>query len=332
MNRTMTVKTLFLLLVMWMPLAVPCHAAWDDDDDDFYDYYTYEEWDDDDEYDEEDWGDGWDNDDGNNPDFYYFYFDSDGDGINDWCLTTDSDGHGVAISYMDDEDFIYESLRQSGDDSDNGWEDSGNDGSEANDGSNSDGDGEETGVGAIHPNNNNAEIIPPLSQPSLHVPVEDEVLFKDGLPAQSLKQAYGMDCVPTAMANLLSHIGSEQSAVEMRNNILLAYYNMCNGDVTGNANINGIAIERIEAFMSLMNFDSISFNDVISYINSGSPSLAIIETDAGAHMVEIVGYYQDGWNSYTIDAYQCINPGTGEYETHYSYEFEKYKTYIYIKY
>lgn len=57
MNRTMTVKTLFLLLVMWMPLAVPCHASWDDNDDDFYDYYTYEEWDEEDEYDEEDWDD-----------------------------------------------------------------------------------------------------------------------------------------------------------------------------------------------------------------------------------------------------------------------------------
>lgn len=57
MNRTMTVKTLFLLLVMWMPLAVPCHASWDDYDDDFYDYYTYEEWDEEDEYDEEDWDD-----------------------------------------------------------------------------------------------------------------------------------------------------------------------------------------------------------------------------------------------------------------------------------
>lgn len=40
MNRTMTVKTLFLLLVMWMPLAVPCHAAWDDYEDDFNNYWN----------------------------------------------------------------------------------------------------------------------------------------------------------------------------------------------------------------------------------------------------------------------------------------------------
>ncbi len=42
----MTVKTLFLLLVMWMPLAVPCHASWDDYDDDWYDYYEDDEDDD----------------------------------------------------------------------------------------------------------------------------------------------------------------------------------------------------------------------------------------------------------------------------------------------
>ncbi len=57
MNRTMTVKTLFLLLVMWMPIAVPCHASWDDYEDDFYDYNTYEEWDEEEEYGEEDWDD-----------------------------------------------------------------------------------------------------------------------------------------------------------------------------------------------------------------------------------------------------------------------------------
>ena len=331
MNRTMTVKTLFLLLVMWMPLAVPCHASWDDDDDDWYDYYEDDEDDEDDDWwaDDDDWDDGWDSDDsGYNPDYYYFYFDSDGDGINDWCLTTDSDGHGVAISYMDDGDFIYESLRQSGDDSDNGWEDSGNDGSEVDDGSNSDGDGEETGVGAIHPNNNNAGITPPLSQPSLHVPVEGEVLFRDGLPAQSLKQSGRMDCVPTAMANLMWHLGSEQTVVELWKTLVSVCEKHFTDDVVGL----GIELNDINALMESMGFQKSTFADIIRDLNSGSPSLAIIETDAGRHMIEIVGYYQDGWSSYTIDAYQCINPGTGKYETHYSYEFENYKDYVYKRY
>lgn len=70
---------------------------------------------------------------------------------------------------------------------------------------------------------------------------------------------------------------------------------------------------------SNLNFEKISPMDIVSSINNNSPIVAILDAlnCSDKHMVVIVGYYDD-WNK---EAFQCINPGTGKYETHYSSEF-----------
>ena len=86
-------------------------------------------------------------------------------------------------------------------------------------------------------------------------------------------------------------------------------------------------------------FESINVSNIPSAIDEGSPVVAVIRADDGInkHMLVVVGYFKDYFD---VDAFQCINPGTGQYETHYSYEFSvkdlddntKTNSYIYRQY
>ena len=86
-------------------------------------------------------------------------------------------------------------------------------------------------------------------------------------------------------------------------------------------------------------FESINVSNIPSAIDEGSPVVAVIRADDGInkHMLVVVGYFKDYFD---VDAFQCINPGTGQYETHYSYEFivkdlddnTKTNSYIYRQY
>lgn len=84
MNRT--VKLLLVFLSLTFSFTSSCFASWDGDDDDFYNYYA---------------------------------FDTDGDGEDDMWVTTDADGHGTAIGYINDEGiFEYIMVEHSDNDSD----------------------------------------------------------------------------------------------------------------------------------------------------------------------------------------------------------------------
>lgn len=181
--------------------------------------------------------------------------------------------------------------------------------------------------GYWYPDNNDVEITPPYIP--THKTIKGEHIFKEGLPTNSMKQETKMTCVPTAMANLLSHKGSTQSAEEMRMKIESTFKNLYSeyGDIRKN----GISLNIINGFMDNFGFYNVNIDEVVSFIDSGIPCLGIIATPSGMlHMMEIVGYFDN--DNYFInipEAFQCIDPGTGEYRTIMIEEFNKYSEYIY---
>ena len=177
--------------------------------------------------------------------------------------------------------------------------------------------------------NNSTTIVinPPFLPMVYHYPLENEILFKNNLPAVTIKQQCRMDCVPTALASVMSLIGSEQTTSELKGLIEDYYSSMQDQDY--DLCIYGIYIKDMPQLMSSLSFYSIASNEIVSNIDCGNPCVAVIDTDIGMHMLEIVGYFSD---STGVNAFQCINPGTGLYETHYGYEFEKYPNNIYTNY
>ncbi|MCM1500122.1 MAG: hypothetical protein NC124_16790 [Clostridium sp.] len=335
---------------------MPCHAAWDDDDDDWYDWYDWYDEDDDDD-DDDDWpygddddydwpygddddDDEWGWDDGNGHTIYGFDFD--GDGNDDLFIATDEDGNGTSMSYFENgyQEFVQFGHDSSDDDDDVDWggfnDDDQNDGDE--DGRDYPEDEDEySNVGAY--DNNNADITVPKT--AIHTPAAGEVLFKDNLPAQSLKQKAKMDCVPTAIANILKHMGSEQSAEEIRKIISEGYNKEHNVRVA----TDGVDPIYLEGLMAQISFERSCLADIVKDLDAGYPLLALIDTDAGLHMVEIVGYFDDSkkfdpdsFGDYSDDSnkkgsiittFQCINPGTGQYEVHHKSAFQNHPTDIY---
>lgn len=178
-----------------------------------------------------------------------------------------------------------------------------------------------------YPDNNDVEITPPYNP--THQIIKGEHIFKEGLPDKSMKQETKMTCVPTAMANLLSHKGSSQSAEEIRRRIENTFKNLYSeyGDIRKN----GISQNIINDFMGNFGFYNVNIDEVVSFINSGLPCLGIIATQSGMlHMMEIVGYFDnDNYFTDVPEAFQCIDPGTGEYRTIMIEEFNKYSEYIY---
>ncbi len=93
----------------------------------------------------------------------------------------------------------------------------------------------------------------------------------------------------------------------------------------------GIPLAKMDVFlfMTSVGFYVTDITEIPHNIDLGCPMTAVIDTEDGLHMVEIVGYYQDYVG---INAFQCVNPGNGMYETHYTHEFNEYSNYIFVKY
>ena len=190
--------------------------------------------------------------------------------------------------------------------------------------------GSSSSGGYWYPNNNDAEINPPYNP--IHKKNDDEHLFRNDLPEKSMKQNTKMSCVQTAIANMLSHMGSTQIAEELRNKIEDAYNNLYANEF-GKIQIYGIQQGFLDVFMQNLGFYNIGLSEIVSHIDYGHPCLGIIETTSGLlHMVEIVGYFDnDNSNLPLPEFYQCMDPGTGEYTTIRIKQFEKYARNIYSK-
>ena len=165
-----------------------------------------------------------------------------------------------------------------------------------------------------HSSNNDAEIIPPYTP--FHKEIDNEHLFRKNLPAKSMKQNTRMSCVQTATANMFSHMGSTQSAEELRTAIEDAYNNLYASDF-GEMRVYGIQQRLIDLFMQSLGLYNIGLSEIVSSIDEGHPCLGVIETTSGQlHMVEIVGYFKNDDSDVSVPKeYQCIDPGTGEYTT-----------------
>ena len=191
--------------------------------------------------------------------------------------------------------------------------------------------GSSSSGGYWYPNNNDAKINPPYNP--IHKKNDDEHLFRNDLPAKSMRQNTRMNCVPTAIANMLSHMGSMQSAEDLRRNI----ENVCDdlyAEKYGKVQYVGIQQGLIDQFLSVLECYNIDLADIVSYIDSGHPCLGIIEIAPGClHMVEIVGYFDndDSTPQSMPEFYQCVESGTGEYTTIRIERFEKYSKNIYSR-
>ena len=335
MNRT--VKMLAVLLVAAFSYTMPSHACWwnyiddmysyDEDsgcDDGGYDYY------DDSGCDDYSYDLG-------GYDYYYGYDDwyDDNSGYNDyaWDITLDEveiTGSSSNDSFWGSGIFIEQDLGMDDSGSYSGTDSPQQTDSQSDTGQNGSGSGEPNApnsqsAGAYHPNNN-----PTTTETTYHQPKANEVLFKDNLPAQTLKMQCKMDCVPTVMATLIALSGSDYTASEIRENIEYNYliskperYDLCT---------KGVQPEDLEKVMNDAFFFKTSVGELVENINGGHPCAAVIDNEIGRHMIAIVGYFND--DDGEVHAYQCINPGKegDKYETHYDYEFKNHLDKIYVKY
>ena len=201
--------------------------------------------------------------------------------------------------------------------------------------------------GGYHPDNNqtvdSARV--PKKPESYHKPEPDEVLFKDKLPAEVLKQWFPNDCVTTAITICQSLMEGEYSETDMAN--LLTDIEAVCLELLGKGGFDqiiGLNDSQMEALMEKLGYsfenintiDNTSMFGILESITNGYPVLAGITPEAMSsiygvktnkgHEVVIVGYFNDG----AIDAFQCLDPATGTYVTRYTNEFYPYGFYSFM--
>ena len=193
--------------------------------------------------------------------------------------------------------------------------------------------------GDYHPNNNQTvdSASVPNKPKSYHKPEQNEVLFKEKLPAEVARQLYNYDCVLTAIAICQSLMEGKYSIDDMDNlnlNIEYACAKMLDLEFFTDLQT-GLNSSQTEALMEKLGYsfenintiDNTSMFGILESIANGFPVLAGITPEAMSsiygvktnkgHEVVIVGYFNDG----VIDAFQCLDPATGTYVTRYTNEF-----------
>lgn len=288
----------FFLIFACVAIPLHSHACWDDSSDDYYDYDDYDDdwYDDDWWYDDDIFGD-----DNTDDEFCFEIDDSDvknGPTLDNVDVYYDgNDNDWWRTDYGDDDDY--------GNDDD--WFDYDEDG--------------DTSIGSYHPDNNNTttNTTPPLLPNEVHMPVDNEKLFKDDLPVRYPYQTNHNNCFTTALAICNALMTGDYSFIfydNYRVSIEALFFDIFERKIGEK----GIYPDEVDNFLtngSGLIFDYISASEIASCIDNGDLVLATIAD--GTHEVAIVGYYDD----FGIDAYQCVNPGNGMYETHYEYEFKK---------
>lgn len=288
----------FFLIFACVAIPLHSHACWDDSYDDYYDYDDYDDdwYDDDWWYDDDIFGD-----DNTDDEFCFEIDDSDvknGPTLDNVDVYYDgNDNDWWRTDYGDDDDY--------GNDDD--WFDYDEDG--------------DTSIGSYHPDNNNTttNTTPPLLPNEVHTPVDNEKLFKDDLPVRYPYQTNHNNCFTTALAICNALMTGDYSFIfydNYRVSIEALFFDIFERKIGEK----GIYPDEVDNFLtngSGLIFDYISASEIASCIDNGDLVLATIAD--GTHEVAIVGYYDD----FGIDAYQCVNPGNGMYETHYEYEFKK---------
>lgn len=264
MNRT--VKLLLVFFSLTFSFTSSCFASWDGDDDDFYNYYE---------------------------------FDTDGDGEDDMWVTTDEDGHGTAIGYINDEGrFEYEVIGDSGTETDSN-DDGGTDASWENEESDYD-----ESIDSVEDDNGNDDDDVEIGDDeksllrykkiNLKVLKEDYMIkkIKGNIPDKFFPQDKGSSqCTARALATAEQIRGGDyHSAYEAATE--LAERKGHDLDVPGNG------ITEDEMFTTYRDYCDItrepfSIQEVDKHMDKGEVVFGIIDTDSGAHMVTIVASDKD---------------------------------------
>lgn len=181
-------------------------------------------------------------------------------------------------------------------------------------------DDEDVSIGGYHPDNNKttSTTTPPLLPNEVHKPESNEVLFAKDLPARYPYQTCHFNCFTTTLA-ICNALVMGDFKFEYYNGYL-SYIENTFLDLF-NRNICNEGIYPYELYSLLtygcnIEYNYITVNQIAFCIDDGDIVMATIAN--GTHEVAIVGYY-DEWGG---DAYQCVNPGNGMYETHYADEFK----------
>lgn len=302
----------FLLIFACVSIPLHSNACWDDAWDDYYSYDDYDDddwWDDDDDYDDlldddyswwDDDDDDWD--DNNNVDYGDVNdddYDIDGGELDDVVVTPDYDWG------LDDDwwrvDYSYEEEDNDDDDWYNDYDDE--------------------NIGNYHPNNNKTTngTNPPSLPNDIHKAEKYEKLFKENLPAKYPIQSCKFNCFTTVLA-ICNALMADDFKFKSYSTYLFGietwFTNIFNRDICERGILHSEVYEFLTYGCNLI-YDKISVNDIASCIDNGD--LVMVTIPNGTHEVLVVGYYDD----FGIDAYQCVNPGNGIYETHYDYEFDE---------
>lgn len=287
----------FFLIFACVAIPLHSHACWDDSYDDYYDYDDY----DDDWYDDDWWyDDDFLGDDNTDDEFCFEIDDSDvknGPTLDNVDVYYDgNDNDWWRTDYGDDDDY--------GNDDD--WSDDYSD--------------DDTSIGSYHPDNNNTttNTTPPLLPNEVHTPVDNEKLFKDDLPARYPYQTNHNNCFTTTLA-ICNALTMGDFDFKYYNGYLAYVENTFSDTFGRDISEEGIYPCEVDRFITNgcnLEFDYITSSEIASCIDDGD--IVMVTIANGSHEVAIVGYYDD-WG---VDAYQCVNPGNGMYETHYVDEFK----------
>lgn len=288
----------FFLIFAFAAMPSLSYACWDDDYDDYYGY------DDDDDY----YYDWWSDDEDNDDDYDYDWGNNNGDDDDD-CIdggTLDE----VIITPDDDYDWGLD---------DDWWRTDYGDNDDCGD---DDDDSDNDGIGSYHTDNNNKSTVvtPPLLPYEVHKPESNEKLFKENLPVRYPGQTCTMNCFTTTLAicnALMNGDFSFNDYITYLSAIEHMFYFIFDREICER----GIKSYEMNKFLTEgcgLIYDYINESSIASCIDNGD--LVMVTIGNGSHEVAIVGYYNDFEG---IDAYQCVNPGNGKYETHYGYEFDK---------
>lgn len=267
MNRT--VKLLLVFFSLTFSFTSSCFASWDGDDDDFYNYYA---------------------------------FDTDGDGEDDMWVTTDEDGHGTAIGYINDEGrFEYEVIGDSGTETDSN-DDGGTDASWENEESDYD-----ESIDSVEDDNGNDDDDVEVGDDDKSLSkykkykltdLKKDILIKKirkrTLPDKFVPQDKGSSqCTARAIATAEQLCGGDyNSAYEIAMDLA------DKTDHNLNEKRNGITEDdMVKTYQDYCDIDRERFSEkrVDSHMDNGEIVFGIIDTDSGSHMVTIVA---SDWNHY----------------------------------
>lgn len=177
------------------------------------------------------------------------------------------------------------------------------------------GDDSEVSSEFYHGDNNTKKIIMKNGKPVVvHVPVYNEILFKEDILADFVKQDTRFDCsiACLSIAYALQRDMEVKETIKVMDEIHWAFEDQFDKNVIFAKGMNDMEIRALMSYMGL-SYTDINVSEISSVIDNGELVIGAIHNDKYyCHEVVIVGYYNDPGNIYY---YQCMDPYTGKFAT-----------------